>query len=259
MRIIPCLLIKNGVLVKGKNFINHRYVGDPINAVRIFNTKEVDEIIFLDISATLENKKLSLKLIEDITDECYVPFAVGGGIQSVEEIKNILYAGAEKVCLNTIVFENPELVRLASNKFGSQAIVVAIDVKKNSNGCYDVYSHAGTKKINCNLLDHIKKVESLGAGEILINSIDKDGTKTGYDKELLTMVSDVVNIPVIASGGASSIEDFKDSFAKTNVSALAAGAFFVFHGARDAVLIRYPNKKQIADILSSRKKYENSL
>jgi imidazole glycerol-phosphate synthase subunit HisF len=259
MRIIPCLLIKDGVLVKGKNFTNHRYVGDPINAVRIFNAKEVDEIIFLDISATLENKKLSLKLIEDITDECYVPFTVGGGIQNIEEIRDILYSGAEKVCLNTVVYENPELVRHASNKFGSQAIIVAIDVKKNKNKCYDVYSHAGTKKVNCNLLDHVKKAESLGAGEILINSIDKDGTKASYDKDLLKMVSDAVNIPVIAAGGASSLEDFKDCFMKTNISALAAGAFFVFHGARDAVLIRYPNKKQIANILSWREKFENSL
>ena len=259
MRIIPCLLIKDGVLVKGKNFTNHRYVGDPINAVRIFNNKEVDEIIFLDISATLKNKKLSLKLIEDIADECYVPFAVGGGIQSIEEIRDILYCGAEKVCLNTIVFENPQLITLASNKFGSQAIVVVMDVKENSNGCYDVYSHAGTKKVNCNLLDHVKKVESLGAGEILINSIDRDGTKNSYDKDLLRMVSDAVNIPVIGSGGASSLEDFKDSFAETSISALAAGAFFVFHGSRDAVLIRYPNKKQIVNILSSRKKHANSL
>lgn len=245
MRVIPCLLMKEGFLVKGKNFINHRYIGDPINAARIFSNKEVDEIMFLDISASLSKKDPDFDLIENVADECYTPFAVGGGIRTIEHIRKILYAGAEKVCLNTIVCEKPDFVEEAAKTFGSQAIVVSIDVCQEDDGSYTVYSHSGTRRTHYNLFDYVKLIEASGAGEILINSIDRDGTKKGYDIELIKQVSDSVKLPVIALGGASGIKNFEEVLHYTLASAVAAGALFVFHGSRDAVLIQYPNSNEL--------------
>ncbi|MFH0861090.1 MAG: AglZ/HisF2 family acetamidino modification protein [Candidatus Altiarchaeota archaeon] len=244
-RVIPALLLKGTGLVKGINFKNHRYVGDPINAVRIFNTKEVDELVFLDISATQEGRTISLDVVSQIADECYMPFAVGGGINSVEQIRRLLYAGAEKVCINTAAIENPELIEKASQIFGSQSIVVSIDVKHKLFRGYDTVVRSGSKSIDRDPVDMAAEVEKLGAGEILLTSIDREGTMEGYDTEIIKQVSDVVNIPVIACGGAGKLQDLSDAITIGNASAVAAGSFFVFHGKRRAVLINFPSKEEL--------------
>lgn len=246
-RIIPCLLMSNNGLVKGVNFKNHRYIGDPINAVQIFNTMEVDELLFLDITATKENRIPPINLVQKIADQCLMPFGIGGGIKKVEDVRNLLSAGAEKICLNTSALENPSLIKEAASIFGSQSIVVSLDYKKNLFGKNYVFSRCGTKLISKDLLKIAKEIESMGAGEILLNSIDKDGTMTGYDLKIITEISKNINIPIIACGGAGSYNDLKDGIA-AGASAVAAGSMFVFHGPRKAVLISYPNKKEIEKI-----------
>lgn len=243
-RVIPCLLLRGRGLVKGVNFKDHQYLGDPINAVRIFNEKEVDELIFLDIVATRENRIPDLEHISNIADECYMPFTVGGGINTVEHIRDILSAGAEKVSINTAAVENPSLIREASDIFGSQSIVVSIDCKKTKNR-YEVYTHSATKSTALNPVEYAVKMEELGVGEILLTSVDREGTRGGYDIELIKMVSDEVHVPVIASGGAGKLEDFAAAVKDGNASAVAAGSFFVFHGRRKAVLISYPPKEEL--------------
>jgi cyclase len=240
--------MKDGLLVKGIKFKDHKYIGDPINAVRIFNNKEVDEIIFLDIGASINNTIPKFKLIEDIADECYVPFTVGGGIKSLVHIQKILYSGAEKICLNTAAIEKNSIIKEASKHFGSQAIIVCIDIKKDCKGEYVIYSHCGTRRVDNRLIDYIRLIEDMGAGEIMINSIHKDGTKEGFDIELLGVLSNMVEIPIIGLAGASKIGDFEIAVRKTNVSALSAGSFFVFHGRRDAVLIQYPSKEKLKNV-----------
>ena len=243
-RVIPILLLKGDGLVKGISFKNHKYVGDPINAVRIFNDKEVDELIFLDIEAGMKNRSPNLELIRKLADECYMPFIAGGGITNVEEIRQILEAGAEKVSLNTSAFDSPELIRQASSIFGSQSIVVSIDVRKNWLGRYQVCVKSGTEQTDIDPVDHAKKVQELGAGEILITRVENDGTMSGYDLNLIKLVSNSVDIPVIACGGAGKMEDFSLAL-ENGASAVAAGAKFVFHGKHRAVLITYPDKKEM--------------
>lgn len=246
-RIIPCLLMSNNGLVKGINFKDHRYIGDPINAVQIFNTMEVDELLFLDITATKENRIPPINLVQKIADQCLMPFGIGGGIKKIQDIRNLLSAGAEKICLNTSALENPSLIKEAVSIFGSQSIVVSLDYKKNLFGKNYVFSRCGTKLISKDLLKTAKEIESMGAGEILLNSIDKDGTMTGYDLKIITEISKNINIPIIACGGAGSYNDLKDGIA-AGASAVSAGSMFVFHGPRKAVLISYPDKKEIEKI-----------
>ncbi|OGV49790.1 MAG: imidazole glycerol phosphate synthase subunit HisF [Lentisphaerae bacterium GWF2_52_8] len=247
-RIIPALLLKGQGLVKGVRFKRHTYVGDPINAVKIFNDKEVDELIFLDISASREGRKVPLSLVEKIADECFMPFAVGGGIRNVNDVRELISAGAEKVVINTAAIETPELITEASSIFGSQSIIVSIDVKTTWLGKKRVYSLSGRKKTSLDPVDWARKAEKLGAGELFVNSIDRDGSMSGYDLELLKALSGAVNIPVIACGGAGKIEDLSDVIHKGGVAAAAAGSFFVFHGRRRAVLINFPTKSEIEDI-----------
>ncbi|MBF0239911.1 MAG: imidazole glycerol phosphate synthase subunit HisF [SAR324 cluster bacterium] len=250
-RVIPCLLLKKNGLVKGIQFKNHTYIGDPINAVEIFNTKEVDELFFLDITATQENRIPSLELIGQLADECLMPFSVGGGIQTIEHIKDILNHGAEKVCINTVAMKNPEFIHQASRYFGSQSIVVSVDYKKNWRGNNQLYLASGTRKNgNISLLDCVKNLEQSGVGEILLNSIDRDGTMNGYDLETLTQVCGHVTVPVIAMGGAWSNQHLKDGIT-AGASAVAAGSKFVFHGARRAVLINYPDEMELIEIRGS--------
>jgi cyclase len=242
-RVIPVLLLRGEGLVKGIQFKNHTYVGDPMNAVHIFNEKEVDELIFLDIIATQENRIPHLEYISQIADECYMPFTVGGGIKDVKQIREILSAGAEKVSINTTAMENPTLITEAANLFGSQSIVVSIDYKKPWLGSKQVFTHSGSRGTKLNPVEWAVNVAEFGAGEILLNSIDRDGTMQGFDLETISQVSNAVNIPVIACGGAWKVEHF-DEAVSSGASAVAAGSMFVFHGRRRAVLISYPSQNE---------------
>jgi len=243
-RIIPCLLIKNGGLVKTMQFKDPKYVGDPINAIKIFNAKEVDELILLDITATLEKRGPNMKMISQIVSECFMPLGYGGGIRNIEEMKEIFNLGAEKIIINSCAVENPEIIKRASQIFGNQSIVVSIDVKKDKSGKYEIFICGGTRSVNMDLEDFAMKMEKMGAGEIFLNSMDNDGMMGGYDLELIKKISSCVTIPVIVSGGASKMEHFKDAI-ENGASAVAAGSMFVFYGKNRAVLISYPDRKEI--------------
>ncbi len=247
-RVIPVLLLKNAGLVKTIKFKNPKYVGDPINAVRIFNDKEVDELVFLDISATPNKRKPNFSLIKDIASEAFMPFAYGGGITDLHDIEKLFSIGVEKIILNSIAYKNPNLVSKAANIYGNQSIVVSIDVKKTLLQGQKIFTNCGTLKLNENLIYYVKKLEQLGAGEIIINSIDKDGTMSGYDIDLIKSVADAVRIPVVASGGAGNINDFQQAINQGNASAVAAGSMFVFNGPHRAVLISYPDYSKLVKI-----------
>jgi cyclase len=247
-RIIPVLLLSGKGLVKGVQFKDHKYIGDPINAVQIFNAKLVDEIIFLDINATKENRIPPLDLVQRIADQCLMPFAVGGGIKTVEQAKDILSAGAEKVCINTSSWEKPKLISQIADKFGTQSVVVSLDFKKNLFGKILPTSHCGKKNQSGDLVETALRFQKLGAGEILLNNVDLDGTMQGYNLEMIKKVTEQVSIPVIASGGAGNYEHLSSLFNETQASAAAAGSLFVFHGPRKAVLISYPDKVELKKI-----------
>jgi len=248
-RVIPCLLLKGQGLVKTVKFKNPKYVGDPINAVKIFNDKEVDELVLLDIEATVGGRRPQFKLISEIASECFMPLSYGGGLRNLDDIKAIFNLGVEKVIINSYAIENPDFVREASRHYGSQSIVVAVDVKRNSFGKYEIFSFSGRKKTKLSLVDHVKEMERLGAGEIFLNSIDRDGAMEGYDIEMIKKVTDTVSIPAIASGGAGKISDFAEAVRKGGASAVAAGSMFVFHGKHRAVLITYPSIEELEKVL----------
>ena len=247
-RVIPCLLLKNNGLVKSVKFRDYTYIGDPLNAVKIFNEKKADELVFLDITASKEKRMIDVDLVRKIGEECNMPFAVGGGIRSVDQIRSLLKAGAEKVCINSYAFENPDFIKQASDEFGSSTIVVSIDVKKKMFGKQQVYIYSGTKSTGLDPVEYARKVAELGAGEIIINSIDHDGTMLGYDQNLIKNISDAVGIPVVALGGAGSLNDLKIAVSEGNASAVAAGSLFVFHGPRRAVLINFPTQKELTEL-----------
>ena len=240
-RIIPVLLLKNNGLYKGVGYDKYVYIGDPINAVKIFNDMEVDELIFLDIEASKNNNVISQEFVEKLSEECFMPFSVGGGIKSIKDAKKLISAGAEKIILNNWAIKMPELITEISNSFGKQSVVVAIDVKKNWLGKERVYRLSGKKSIKINLEEWVKEVEKRGAGEILINSIEMDGKMSGYDVDLINRVTKSVSIPVIAGCGAGAVSHFIDAF-KAGAEACAGGSMFVFHGPRRGVLINYPSK-----------------
>lgn len=249
VRVIPVLLIQDGGLVKSIKFKNHKYVGDPINAVKIFNEKEVDEIVILDISATKKGLAPNIAQISEIAGEAFMPLAYGGGITKLEEIKQILFEGAEKVVINTHAFEDLSLITKAAQQFGSQSIVASIDVKKNWLGKYKVYSNGGQKNQGISPIEFAKKVAAAGVGEIMLTSINQDGTFDGYDLKLTQMISDAVNIPLIACGGARTIDDFRLAVIEGKASAIAAGSMFVYQGIHRAVLISYPAQKDLKEKL----------
>lgn len=227
-RIIPCLDIKNGQTVKGINFENLRYAGDPVTLAKKYSDEGADELVFLDITATNEKRKTIVELVDKVARNVFIPFTVGGGINSVEDIRVILGAGADKISINSAAVKNPELISQCVNYFGSQCIVIAIDAKRLDNDYY-VYINAGKKNTGIKLLDWAKQVQELGAGEILLTSMDFDGTQKGFDIEMNKLVVSNVTIPVIASGGAgASIEHFSDVFKKTNVDAALAASIFHF-------------------------------
>lgn len=248
-RIIPTLLLRGAGLVKTTGFRKPIYVGDPINAIRIFNEKEVDELVLLDITASRTGNGPAFTIIENIASECFMPVAYGGGISSLEDIRKILGAGIEKVVINSAALSNPDLVRHAAREFGSQAIAVAIDVKRTLFGRYEVYGEGGSKATGFDPVAYARKLQDLGAGEILLVSIDRDGTRAGYDIDLISRVSPAVSIPVIASGGAGKVADFVEAN-RAGAAAVAAGAMFVFHGPHRAVLITYPSKAELSAALN---------
>lgn len=248
-RIIPCLLLRDDGLVKTVKFKKSTYIGDPINAVKIFNEKEVDELVFLDIDATRKGKEPPYEAINDIATECFMPFCYGGGIKTIDQIRKIIASGAEKVAINTAAFLNPNLIQEAAAIFGSSTIVVSIDYKKNLFGQTMVYSNGGKKSTKKNPIAYAIEMEELGAGEIFLNAIDKDGTMSGYDIELIKKVTDAVSIPVIACGGAGKPGDFKEVFDVAGVSAVAAGSLFVFQGKKRGVLISYPDPTEVKNII----------
>lgn len=248
IRVIPSLLIDQGGLVKTIKFKDPTYIGDPINAVKIFNDKEVDELVLLDISATREERGPNFSMIQDITSEAFMPIGYGGGITSLDDIHELLKLGVEKVLINSGATIHPKLISEAANVVGSQSIVASVDVKKNLFGRYDVYSHGGRKKISGNPVEYTKMLVDEGAGEILLTSIDNDGTMSGYDLQILQQISHSVSVPVIASGGAGSFADFSTAISVGGASAVTAGSIFVFHGPHRAVLISYPTTEQITEL-----------
>jgi cyclase len=244
------LLLKDGALVKTVKFRDPGYIGDPINAIRIYNEKEVDELILLDITATLENRQPPFKELSEIANECFMPVTYGGGIRRLEDIKEIFNLGIEKVALNSYAVENPTFIRQAADKFGTQSIVVSIDVKKKFLGCYEVYTHGGRKGTGLDPVKFASQVEKLGAGEILLTSIDRDGTQEGYDLELIKKVTSTVSVPVIACGGAGKIEDFGAAVKVGGASACAVGSMVVYFGRHRAVLINFPARSELTQVLT---------
>ena len=244
VRVIPSLLLQKGGLVKSVKFKDHKYVGDPINAVKIFNDKEVDEIVILDISATAEKRGPNMQQIRDIASEAFMPLGYGGGITTLDQIRELVSSGVEKVVLNTSAFDNPELIRQGAGYIGSQSIVVSIDVKKNFLGKYRVYVNGGSRSTGLDPVEYARQMEAAGAGELLLNSIDKDGTFSGFDTALIGAVTGKVNIPVVAIGGASSVQDLAEAI-RHGASAVSAGSMFVFQRPHRAVLISYPSQKEL--------------
>lgn len=224
-RIIPCLDVKDGRVVKGTKFINLKDAGNPVELAKYYNEQGADELSFLDITASYENRKIIIDIIRDVAKQVFIPLSVGGGINNIEIIRDLLGAGAEKVSIGTAAVKNPSLVREASQKFGSQAIVLSIDAKRKINS-WTVYIKGGKEDANIDALEFAKKMEKLGAGELLLNSIDMDGTKQGYDIELNRKFSEELNIPIIASGGAGSLEDIKEVLTKGKADAALAASIF---------------------------------
>ena len=244
-RIIPCLDVKQGRVVKGINFIDLVDAGDPVEQAKFYSENGADEICFLDIDASLENRSAMLSVVEKTASEVFIPFTVGGGIKSLEDIRDLLKAGADKVSINTSGILNQKLISDSAQKFGSQCIVVAVDAKKKDNS-WNVFSHGGTKDTGMNVLDWLLKVQKLGAGEILLTSMDRDGTKQGYDLNLLKLASKILEIPVIASGGVGELKHFRDGIVVGGANALLAAS--VFHFAKFSILEvkEYLKKEKIA-------------
>ncbi len=246
-RIIPTLLLHNKGLYKTVKYSikKGKYVGDPINAIKIFNDKEVDELIFLDIDASKEKRGPNFDIIKNIATECFMPVGYGGGITTIEEIKTIFQIGIEKVILNTILLEDMSLLKESSKIFGSQSIVASVDIKKNLFGKYKIYNSSKQKNINYNIESHIRDLELNGAGEIYISSVDRDGTLEGYDIELIKSIIKDIKVPVIINGGAKDINDFSQAIKECSISAVSAGSMFVFKGPHKAVLITYPEYAEL--------------
>lgn len=257
-RIIPCLLIKDGGLVKTTNFTNPKYVGDPINAVRIFNEKEVDELVVIDIDATVHNREPDYRLIKNLAAECRMPLCYGGGIKTVDQIQKIIGLGVEKVALGSIAVNNPQLISEAAERIGSQSIVVVMDVKNKGllGNRYRLFTHNGTKQTSLDPVAFAKQAEILGAGEVLVNSIDRDGMQDGYDLKLVTAVRESTNLPLTILGGAGSLADISALIAKFGTIGAAAGSLFVFKGKYRAVLISYPGPPEKDQLIAKAFAYD---
>ena len=248
-RVIPALLLKGQGLVKTVKFKEPKYLGDPINIVRIFNDKEVDELVLLDITATPEKRGPQFDLLKNIAGEAFIPLAYGGGIRSMDDVRKLLSIGIEKLIMNTSAVETPSLVREVADHAGSQAAVVSMDVKKGLLGKYEVFTHCGQKKTGLDPVKHAVEMERMGVGEIIINSIDRDGTMQGYDVEMVRKVADAVNVPVVACGGAGNLTHISEVIKQGHASAAAAGSIFVFQGPLRGVLISYPTPKELKEFI----------
>jgi cyclase len=241
-RIIPSLLLHNKGLVKTVNFKSPKYVGDPINAVRIFNEKQVDELAFFDIDATVLNKEPDYVLIEKLALQSRMPLCYGGGVKTIDQAKKIFGLGIEKIALSSAVIQNTQLVTKIADRVGSQSVIVVLDIKKKLLGGYEIYTHNGKKATGINPVIFAKEMEKLGAGEIILNSIDQDGVMKGYDLNLIDRISETISIPLTVLGGAGSLSDMEKVIDKHGVIGVAAGSLFVFKGPYKAVLINYPNQ-----------------
>lgn len=248
VRVIPCLLLENRGLVKTVRFRDPKYIGDPINAVKIFNDKKVDELIFVDIGATPQGKGPPLELLRNISSECFMPFAYGGGVSTMEHFHSLFALGVEKVSVNTHAARNPGFLAKAAREFGSQSVVAAIDAKKKRLGGYEARTESGRTEAGADPVQLARRYEDEGAGEIFLNDVDRDGTMSGYNINLIRAVADAVQIPVIACGGARHVDDLNDAIQAGGASAAAAGSMFVFKGKHRAVLISYPSAEELSGV-----------
>ncbi len=243
-RIIPSLLVHDKGLVKTVNFKNPKYVGDPINAVKIFNEKEVDELAVFDIDATVLGKEPDYVLIEKLANQSRMPLCYGGGVKTVEQAQKIFGLGIEKIALSSAVIENPNLITQIADRVGSQSVVVVMDIKKKLLGGYEIYTHNGKKATGINPIKFAEEAQRLGAGEIVINSIDQDGAMKGFDMSLIDKISEKITLPITVLGGAGSLHDIKKVIDRHGIIGVAAGSLFVFKGIYKAVLINYPAQKE---------------
>lgn len=247
VRVVPCLLLSGAGLVKTVRFSKPRYVGDPVNTVRLFNDKEADELILLDIQATTRASEPNIQAVGGIAGECFMPLCYGGGVRTVLQMERLFESGVEKVAINTAAYENPTLVDGGARRFGSQAIVVGIDVKRRWAGRFEVVVRGGRFGTGLDPVAYARRVEDEGAGEILLTAVDRDGTMSGYDLDLVERVSHAVSIPVIACGGAGSLSHLSEALA-SGASAVAAGSLFVFTGKHQAVLVTYPSPSELESL-----------
>ena len=238
-RIIPILQLDNDELIKSKKFQSHQYVGDPINAVRIFNEIEVDEIILLDVFKSKNKNDINYKIIKDIADECRMPFTYGGGINNLNQVKTLFSLGVEKISLNSSVFDNYELIKKLSDIYGSQSIIISVDICTDNQGYKKLYNWTKKNFLNIDINDHIYKCIENGAGEILINDVSKEGTLEGFDFKVLNLLNENIKVPVIVNGGINSYKQIKEILKYENIDAVGVGALFIYYGPYNAVLISY--------------------
>lgn len=250
-RIIPCLLRHKSGIVKTEKFTKPRYIGDPLNTARLYNEKEVDELIVLDIDATVDGKEPDYQFIEDIASECFMPVCYGGGIKTIEQMRTIFSLGIEKVALSSVLIDNPQILTEAASIFGRQSLVAVLDVKQPLWGAQRVYTHNGKKKTTHTPIELAQKLVKLGAGEIVINNIDNDGTMRGYDYSLMAKIAKSISVPVVALGGASELIDMVRVVKQSGCSAAAAGSLFVYSGKHRAVLVTYPKRTDIDEQMRS--------
>lgn len=250
IRVIPVLLLRNRGLEKSIRFTDFKYVGCAVNAARVFNNRNADELVLLDTLATAQDRRPHLDIVKEIADETFMPFTVGGGIKSVDDMWALLKMGADRVVINTAAVEHPELITAGADRFGRQCMVVSLDVKRRRDGSYEVCTHSGSRPTGLDPLETALALESAGAGEILLTSIDLDGTLEGYDVELTRTVADALSIPVIACGGAGSTSHLAEVCYQGHASAAAAGAFFLFYGRRRVVLITYPTDTELRQVFN---------
>ena len=243
-RIMPCLLIKDQRLVKTINFKNPKYIGDPINAVKIYNEKGVDEIVILDINATRTNSKINFTLVKSFAEECFMPVTYGGGVKSLDDFTKVFNLGVEKIIVNSLLLEKPEVVKQAIDTFGSQSILASVDVVKESKNNYKIFSYFG-KKIDITLEDYLEYLVEINVGELLVTSVQNEGTWEGFDRYLYQKVNSIVNIPIIANGGCGSEEDLIDILYNVDVQAASLGSMAVYQKKSMGVLIRFPNRGKI--------------
>ena len=245
LRVIPCLDVNEGRVVKGVNFVNLSDAGDPVEQAKIYNDEGADELCFLDITASSDKRNTILDIVQKTAENCFIPLTVGGGVRTLNDIQKLLHAGADKISINTAAVLDRNLIRQSAIKFGSSTIVIAVDAKKQVNGEWNVFTHGGRTKTDLNVIDYCKEVEKLGAGEILLTSMDKDGTKNGFDNDLLHKVTSQINIPVIASGGVGNLKHLYDGIVTGGASAVLAASIFHFGEYRISEVKRYLADKKL--------------